>query len=148
VLLGWSQKTLAKAAGMYPSCLRLFERNGRFPITKSGHDRLAEVRAVLEAAGVVFTNGDVPRRKTAEVGMTPEQCRQARRLLGWTQQQLAKSVGVDATSVGIFERIGYLPQPALRADRLANIRATLEAAGIEFTDGGAAPGVRLWTGEG
>jgi len=61
-LLGWNQKRLAVAAGVYAGCLVEFERHGRFPTTKSGQDRLGIVRGVFETAGVLFVdeNGGGP----------------------------------------------------------------------------------------
>lgn len=53
-LLGWNQKQLAASAGVYSGAVTAFERHGRFPMTKSGQDRLRMVRLAFEAAGVTF----------------------------------------------------------------------------------------------
>lgn len=74
--------------------------------------------------------------------MTPEQCRQARELLGWTQAQLARAASCGSDTVKYIEAGNGRP----RAPTLAAIRAALEAAGVEFvveTEDGA--GVRIAT---
>lgn len=79
--------------------------------------------------------------------MTPKQCIEARRLLGWTQRDLAKNVGVHVTQIGWFERIGRLSTPKSGGDRLADIRAILEVAGVEILDPSSdGIGVRLRKG--
>jgi DNA-binding XRE family transcriptional regulator len=70
--------------------------------------------------------------------MTPAQCRAARGLLNWNQDDLAKASGVSAVTVRNFENEKSAPQRA----SLQVIRAALEAAGVEFTNG-EQPGVRL-----
>ena len=72
--------------------------------------------------------------------MIPSQCRAARSLLDWTQEQLAEASGVSVTAIRNFERGATTP---IRAN-LAAICGALEAAGIEFIDSnGGGPGVRL-----
>lgn len=72
--------------------------------------------------------------------MTPEQCREARRLLGWHQQRLAIQAGSCLISVAGFEA-------GTRATREVTIKAfqsALEAAGVEFmAENGGGAGVRL-----
>ena len=75
--------------------------------------------------------------------MTPEQCREARRLLRWTQARLATAGGVSQSYVSWFEVNGALPTAAPSGrDRLADARAALEQAGIVFIEG-QEPGVKL-----
>src|SRR5271170_4265531 len=74
----------------------------------------------------------------AEMTITPEQVKAARRLIGWSQEDLAGHVGVSETTIGEFETDGRL---RLKLS-LAALRAALESAGIEFTYGGE-PGVKL-----
>jgi transcriptional regulator with XRE-family HTH domain len=76
--------------------------------------------------------------------MTPEQCREARRLLGWSQDRLAGMSGVTTRVVAAFEAEGRMAKPIDRSpiDRIAAIRSELEQAGVAFVDG-EAPGVRL-----
>ena len=77
--------------------------------------------------------------------MTPEQMKAARALLGWSRMQLGLRSDTSLSVVKAFEQTGrvafVLRRPDL-TDPLAAIRATLEAADIEFTNGDA-PGVRL-----
>ena len=70
----------------------------------------------------------------------PAQCRAARALLEWSQQDLAKAAGVGVVTVHQFE--AKLSEP--RRATLDVIRRTFEAAGVEFIDeNGGGPGVRL-----
>ena len=52
-LLAWSQRDLAKAAGIGSSTLADFERGSRTPIANN----VQAIRAALEAAGIVFRRG-------------------------------------------------------------------------------------------
>ena len=70
----------------------------------------------------------------------PAQSRAGRALLKWSREKLAAEGKVPARTVADFE----LENTAPRASTLAAIRAALEAAGVEFTNGNA-PGVRLLT---
>ena len=57
----------------------------------AGHDRLAKMRAAFEAASVQFFAENEERSRSPAVGsghMTPEQCMEARRLLGWSRERL------------------------------------------------------------
>jgi transcriptional regulator with XRE-family HTH domain len=70
--------------------------------------------------------------------LTSAQCRAARGLIGWNQQQLADAAGVGVATVRLFEA-GKGEQ---RRSTLSVIKRALEAAGVEFTNGDR-PGVRL-----
>jgi transcriptional regulator with XRE-family HTH domain len=70
--------------------------------------------------------------------LTPAQCRAARGLLSWNQQQLADAAGIGVATVRLFEA-GKGKQ---RRSTLKLITQALEAAGVELTNGGQ-PGVRL-----
>ncbi len=70
--------------------------------------------------------------------MTPAQCRAARALLDWSQQQLAEAAKIGNATIRNFEGGKSVPQSAT----LDVLRRTFEAQGVEFTDGDA-PGVRL-----
>jgi transcriptional regulator with XRE-family HTH domain len=72
------------------------------------------------------------------LGMTPAQCRAARALLDMTQPDLAQAAGVGLSTIVDFER----SRRVVLDETLDAIRAALEAAGVEFTNGGQ-PGVRL-----
>jgi transcriptional regulator with XRE-family HTH domain len=70
--------------------------------------------------------------------ITPAECKEARRLLGWAQRDLAKRLNIGARSVAVFETGDRLPWPLdLRA-----LQYVFEAAQIEFTNGQAS-GVKL-----
>ena len=75
--------------------------------------------------------------------ITPEQCRAARGLIGWSQERLAKAAGVGLSTVRNFEKGRSEP---MRQNIEALIRV-LEAEGAEFMDGpytgDGGPGVRL-----
>ena len=68
------------------------------------------------------------------------QCRAARGLLDWSQQELAERAGVGVVTVRQLE--ADLRQP--RRATLAVVRQCFEAAGVEFIDAnGGGPGARL-----
>jgi transcriptional regulator with XRE-family HTH domain len=72
--------------------------------------------------------------------ISPSQCRAARGLLDWSQQQLAQQSGVGIVTVRQLESGVHKPRPAT----LQVVRHALEAAGVEFIDeNGSGPGVRL-----
>lgn len=72
--------------------------------------------------------------------ITPEQCRAARALLHWGQEDLEKAAAVAKKTIADFEREARTPYPRT----LADIRAALEKAGVEFIDeNGGGAGVRL-----
>lgn len=68
------------------------------------------------------------------------QCRAARGLLDWSQQELATRAGVGVVTVRQLE--GDQQQP--RRATLSVVRAAFEEAGVEFIDeNGGGEGVRL-----
>jgi transcriptional regulator with XRE-family HTH domain len=68
------------------------------------------------------------------------QCRAARGLLEWSQQNLADAAGVGIITVHQFEAGTSEPRRAT----LQVIRQAFEAAGVEFIDeNGGGPGVRF-----
>jgi transcriptional regulator with XRE-family HTH domain len=72
--------------------------------------------------------------------VTPGQCRAARGLLGWNQQELARRARVGIVTVHQLET--GVSQP--RRATLDVIRRAFESAGVEFIDeNGGGPGVRL-----
>jgi transcriptional regulator with XRE-family HTH domain len=72
--------------------------------------------------------------------ITPEQCRAARALLGWGQQDLANQARVGIVTVNQLENGLSRPRHAT----LEVIQRALESAGVEFIDeNGGGPGVRL-----
>lgn len=72
------------------------------------------------------------------MSFTPAQCRAARALVGWSQDQLASVSKVAKATIANFE-LGNR-EPYQRT--LDDIREALEGAGVEFTNGGQ-PGVRV-----
>jgi hypothetical protein len=76
----------------------------------------------------------------ADFVITSEQVRAARALIRWEQRNLAEASKVSLPSI---KRLETTPGPLSAQPRtIAAIRAALEAAGIEFTNG-EQPGVRL-----
>ena len=73
----------------------------------------------------------------SRVTMLPVQSKMARAATGFGIRELAKAAGVSADTISRLER-----GETLHPRTLATIRAALEAAGVEFTNGDA-PGVRL-----
>jgi transcriptional regulator with XRE-family HTH domain len=72
--------------------------------------------------------------------MTPSQCRGARGLLDWNQDQLALASRVSVVTVRNFENEKSTPQRAT----LDVIQRAFEAAGIEFIpENGGGAGARL-----
>ncbi len=74
--------------------------------------------------------------------ITGAQIRSARNALRWTTDQLAKKAGVTARTIKRFEAVDDVPPS--RSSTLLDVKAALEAAGIEFigspTD---RPGIRF-----
>ena len=72
------------------------------------------------------------------MSLTAGQCRAARALIGWSQDQLSQASKVAKATIASFEAALRYPQQRT----LDEIQKALEEAGIEFTNGGQ-PGVRL-----
>jgi transcriptional regulator with XRE-family HTH domain len=66
------------------------------------------------------------------------QCCLARKLLGWTQRELARASGITVGTIGVFERARVKPLPVT----VHSLYTALESAGVEFTNGNE-PGVQL-----
>jgi predicted transcriptional regulator len=72
--------------------------------------------------------------------ITPAQCRAARALLDWSQQDLATAATVGLVTVHQLEAGTSRPRSAT----LEVVKRALEQAGVEFIDeNGGGPGVRL-----
>jgi transcriptional regulator with XRE-family HTH domain len=76
----------------------------------------------------------------------PEQCRDARKLLGWSRERLGAVSGTSAHFVRYYEEFGRAiadrggESPS--SDRLRAVRVVLEGAGVVFFNGDE-PGVQL-----
>jgi transcriptional regulator with XRE-family HTH domain len=72
--------------------------------------------------------------------ISPEQCRAARGLLGWSQSDLSKASETATKTIADFERGAREPY----ARTLEDVQAALEKAGVEFIpENGGGAGVRL-----
>lgn len=72
--------------------------------------------------------------------ISPAQCRAARALIAWSQDELAARSGVPKRTIARLE----LGETTPRAATIAALRAALEAAGVVFVaENGGGPGVRL-----
>jgi transcriptional regulator with XRE-family HTH domain len=60
--------------------------------------------------------------------LTVEQCRGARGLLGWTQQDLAEASGLSKTAINNFEK----GRSDIKAESLNAVQVAFESADIEF----------------
>ncbi|MCB1562614.1 MAG: helix-turn-helix transcriptional regulator [Alphaproteobacteria bacterium] len=60
--------------------------------------------------------------------LTVEQCRSARGLLGWTQQDLAEASGLSKTAINNFEK----GRSDIKAESLNAVQVAFESADIEF----------------
>lgn len=69
--------------------------------------------------------------------MTPAQCRAARALLNWSQEELADKASIAAMTVRMFETGKAKPRPVTAR----SIREALERGGIRFIGDS---GVELW----
>ena len=76
------------------------------------------------------------QRPGKRAGITPQQCRAARELLGWTPAQLADAVAMSQATISLFERGAR----KMAASNQHAIRIALEQAGVEID---AADGPRL-----
>jgi transcriptional regulator with XRE-family HTH domain len=70
--------------------------------------------------------------------ITPEQSRAARGFLDWSQTELGSRSNLSESTIRDFEKGRRVPS----INNLTAIRAALESAGVEFTNG-EQPGVRL-----
>lgn len=74
------------------------------------------------------------------MSLKPSQCRAARALLGWSQDDLETKSGVSKKSIADFEREAQIPY-----DRtLRDLQSALEAGGVQIiAENGGGAGVRL-----
>jgi len=131
-LLGWDVWRLAAKARVSHNTVQNVEGGRHWPSVST----VTALRAAFRAGGVEFTSSVAPGVRLRAV--TPEQCREARRLLGWHCQRLGARAGLSHHAVAGFETGRNRSRPST----VVALRTALEAAGVEFTDGDA-PGVRL-----
>jgi hypothetical protein len=68
--------------------------------------------------------------------MTPDQCRNARRLLGWSRGRLGRASRTPDQFIAAYEHTGRIAVPkrgGSGAARIARMRVTLEEAGVTFS---------------
>ena len=70
--------------------------------------------------------------------LCPAQCRAARALLAWSQEDLVRHSTITKKTIADFERGATTP----RQQTLDQILAAFETAGIEFVNGDS-PGARI-----
>jgi transcriptional regulator with XRE-family HTH domain len=77
--------------------------------------------------------------------ITPEQCKAARKLLGWSLSKLAVAAGLNLAKVSRFEQGGAAHPDDNAATWIEKaIREAFGQAGVEFiAQNGGGPGVRL-----
>lgn len=72
--------------------------------------------------------------------ITPEQCRAARALLGWSQADLEAKAKITQKTIADFELSNRNP----RSETLSKLRHALERGGVDFIEeNGGGAGVRL-----
>ena len=130
--------------------IRVLADLGVAPRTRAFDERRRELRdrimRQLEpmAPGAIVSVRGTPAKAAPEAAapaktgrITGEQCRAARRLLGWSLEKYAHRAGVSLGAIGAFERGESMPRP----ETLEAIIGTLKAAGVEFIED--APGVKI-----
>ena len=129
----------SKAANAKHSATMTRDRNNSRCAGIMPHDTMKNARRVSRRACAAERTA---RQTGSELAMiTGDQIRQARKLLGWHRGQIAiRARGITGNTVGKAE--GAYPGKPPTPEQLAEIRAVLEAAGVEFTDCDPA-GVRL-----
>jgi DNA-binding XRE family transcriptional regulator len=112
-----------------------FAETEGFSVLKSPQN-LYNVQKITQA--ILNVNQKLNRGKK----MLAAQCRMARAALGFTVRELAEKAGVSHDTIVRIEAGG-----TLKDSTVAKVRATFEAAGVEFTDGNQ-PGVKIKTPDG
>lgn len=69
-----------------------------------------------------------PGRHLDTTGISPQQCRIARALLGWTPAQLADAVAMSRATILLFEK----GERKMAASNQQAIRIALEQAGVDL----------------
>jgi len=99
-------------------------------------DRVAFIKTVLEAAGVIFTDGEDPGVRLQQVeGMTGNQAQKARKTLDWSLAGLSRLSGIPLSVLRRFEKTGHMAASSRLKDNqewIDQVQSLLEAAGIKF----------------
>src|ERR1700761_7454237 len=75
----------------------------------------------------------------SKMAITPEQCRAARALLGWSQDDLERTSGVSKKTIAEFEREAQIPYDKT----LRELETALRASGVQLiSENGGGVGVR------
>jgi hypothetical protein len=108
----------------------------RITVTRADGASAAAVQAeVLKALRQVGEGAEIDVELSPEIDITGAQISAARKLLGWHRSMVAnKARGITGNTVGKAE--GTFPGKPPTDEELAEIKRTLEAAGVEFTSGG------------
>jgi transcriptional regulator with XRE-family HTH domain len=110
------------------------------PDTAPAAERACPLRLSRGRGGRVRPRGCASRPAADQGRMTAAQCRQARALLGWSEQTLAVRALCSSLTVRNLERRNCRP----RMSTISAIRDALEGAGVEFApEGAGGAGVRL-----
>jgi transcriptional regulator with XRE-family HTH domain len=117
---------LAEKMLLSKGAIRDFESRTRLPWTLD----LTWLQRVFEEAGVEFED-DEDGVRLAKAAITAAQIASARKLLGWTQQQLSDRANVPLGTIARLE----LGVHGVSSQRLVALRRTLELAGVEFREG-------------
>jgi len=78
----------------------------------------------------IMPNFDKKRKRLLEGPISPGQCRAARAVVGWSQDDLAAAAGLVGMTVQSFERGARLPHQ----NNLMAIRNALESKGVRFLE--------------
>ena len=81
----------------------------------------------------------LPSEARGEMTISPEQVKEARKLLDWSRPQLAARAGLSAEAIALFEN-GDRQLSFFDASVIAE---TFESVGVEFRADHGGPGVRL-----
>ena len=90
---GWSEQDLARQAFLTREAVCAFEAGVR----KSSLTTRTAIAAAFSAPMPVVEQAE-PRRV-----LTPDACREARRLLGWSARRLGSEAGVSTSAIEAFE---------------------------------------------
>jgi transcriptional regulator with XRE-family HTH domain len=126
VLLNWSQMSLAEAAGLGVTDVIAFEYRRAETVSATKES----IKAALERAGIEFTGRNGAGPGVLLKSITGEQVKAARKLLGWSREELAARARVPEGTIIKLE----LGIEGVSTQRLAALRRALERAGVDFRE--------------